>query len=661
MPRRVNPLTPYSRSGRLVTWPPPGISRPMQELPKAGWIGIVPDMPATNPDNGSWRVKLWICLALAAANLVVFWPVRQYEFVNFDDHTYVSQNPHVQSGLSWPGLVWAFQAGYAANWHPLTWLSHMLDVQIFGLRPGPHHLVNLLFHLANTLLLFLLFHKLTGALWRSAFVAALFALHPLHVESVAWIAERKDLLSTFFGLLAIWAYVSYVEKSNLRSLTFKVQGSRFNVQRSEFEVPAPHWPSSILYLLSLLLFALSLMCKPMLVTLPFLLLLLDYWPLGRLSLKTQNSKLKTLFSLLREKVPFLALSIASSVITVHAQKAGQALLSVDALPLWPRVANALVSYVRYIGKALWPSHLALPYPYLEAWPLATVLLAVVTVAGGSFIALRCVRRRPYFTVGWFWYLGTLVPVIGLVQVGPQAMADRYTYLPMVGLFLGIVWTITELSSRWPHRSRILACAVVVLLLLCAVGSHRQLAHWQNSVTLFERAVAVTTRNYLAHHDLGEALEKQGRLDDAKSHLVAALEIRPDLPQAHYELGLVLFRQGHTGEAIAHYREALRLRPGWEGPLNNLAWLLATHRSAEFRNGPEAVALAERVCQLTGGTNVAMLDTLAAAYAEAGRFPEAVSTGQKACDLAAAAGRKTQADSFQRRLELYRSGHAYHSP
>jgi protein O-mannosyl-transferase len=626
-------------------------------------------MPAQKPPAPAriwaWRDRLRspACLSvlLALATLAVYWPVTRFDFINFDDHTYVSQNPHVLPGLSWRGVVWAFQVGYSANWHPLTWLSHMLDVQLFGVRPGLHHLVNLLFHGANAILLFLLLHSMTRALWRSAIVAALFALHPLHVESVAWVAERKDVLSTFFGLLAIWAYAAYVKAES-------------KTQSAESRNPQPtsgSQTSSIFYLLSLALFACSLMSKPMLVTLPFLLLLLDYWPLRRMQKEECRKKnaeagassliLHPSSFILLEKLPFLALSAASSVVTFLAQKAGHALFSVEAIPMGLRVSNALVSYVRYIGKMVWPGHLALLYPYPGSWPVARVLFAALGLAAASFLALRWMRIRPYFTVGWFWFLGALVPVIGLVQVGSQALADRYTYIPLVGLFVSVVWIVAELSNRWPHRSTIVPCFVILVLLVCATVSRLQVAYWQDSITVFERALAVTTDNPVAHQNLGAALSKQGRLEEAKRHLTAAIQLNPHVPETQYELGHVLLRENRTREAIEQYQLALSLRPNWPEVLNNLAWLLATHPSAEFRNGTEAVRLAERTTQLTQATNLWMVSTLAAAYAEAGRFPEAVSAQERVCGLAAAQGLSAQAESFQRRLDLYRSGHAYHRP
>ena len=786
-------------------------------------------MCAIVPEVSSRRVRLCICLALVAVTVAVYWPVMRFAFINFDDPDYVTQNRYVLSGLTWPGVVWALQTGHSANWHPVTWLSHMLDMQLFGLQPGPHHLVNLLFHIANALLLFLLLERMSGARWRSAFVAALFAVHPLHVESVAWVAERKDVLSTFFGLLAIGAYAAYVAKSKVQSLKSKVtegpaaQPAARNTQhvsRFTFHV-------SSYYFLSLLLFALSLMSKPMLVTLPFLLLLLDYWPLQRLRLSTLTSQPSTLL----EKLPFLALSGVSSVVTVLAQKAGQALLTVDVLPLWPRVANALVSYVRYLGKAMWPSHLALPYPYPSAWPAGTVLLAALMLAGGSMLALWWARSRPYVAVGWFWFLGALVPVIGLVQVGPQALADRYTYVPLIGLFVLVAWLATDWLRPWRYGPAALAVGGSGVVLLCLGLARNQAAYWKGSKTLFDHALRVTKDNYVAHDNLGDALADQGKREAAQAEFAAAIQIKPgfahaysnmaklafgagkfaaaadwfrkalvlhpqdpeihanlaaalasqdrrdeaiahyleairlepdyfpaqsglarlllaqgklqpaverglealrlkpDSPETHLNVANALFLQGKLESAVAHYRAALksapdsaavrlnlgkalaglkelaeaetqvrealrlqpnnpdthqvlaaiykgqnrfrearaqyeaalRLAPDWPEVLNNLAWLLATHPSAELRDGARAVTLSERACQLTGSTNLSLLSTLAAAYAEAGRYPEALSAQQKVCDLAAAEGQTAQTERFQRRLDLYRSGHAYHQP
>ena len=605
----------------------------------------------------------------------------------------------MHQGVTWSAILWALQTGHAANWHPVTWLSHMLDVQLFGLHAGPHHLVNLLFHTANTLLLFLLFQGMTGALWRSAFVAALFALHPLHVESVAWISERKDVLSTFFGLLSLCAYAAYARKSKVKSQKSVVSGP-WSVVRGPSSIL--HLPPSCLYVFSLLLFALSLMSKPMLVTLPCLLLLLDYWPLNRFTLSRQpstlipqTSTLRTLLPLFREKIPFLVLAAASSVVTFLVQKEGGAVWSVDYLPIVSRINNALVAYCAYLGKMFWPERLAVFYPYNRGWPEGTLALAALLLGAVSAAALLWRRRCPPLPVGWFWFLGTLVPVIGLVQVGGQAMADRYTYLPAVGVFMLAAWLPPDLLRSWRHHPFVLRTAGVAAVLLCLVLTPIQVGYWKNGETLFRHTIAVTTDNYVAHHQLGVALADQGKSADARVEFTAALKIKPnyspalsDLAKllygegqfaravallrqvleshpddalAHSNLAVALAHQGKTEEAIPHYQKAIQLKPDSPEGLNNLAWLLATHPSAEFRNGPEAVTLAERACQLTRGANLPMLSTLAAAYAEAARFPDAVNTQQKACALAAAQGQGSLADRFQRRLELYRSGQPYHEP
>ena len=637
-------------------------------------------MPAQKPPAPA-RVWSWrstarspgcICVLLAVTTLAVYWPVGRADFITYDDIDYVVENKLIAQGLSWRGVVWALETGHSGNWHPVTWISHMLDVQLFGLQPGPHHLVSLLFHIANTILLFLLLQNMTKALWRSAFVAALFAVHPLHVESVAWVAERKDVLSTFFGLLAIWAYASHAKAEGRgQNAEWKARhcASRFTVHVSRS------------YLLSLALFALSLMCKPMLVTLPFLLVLLDYWPLGRLSLPQPHYPFSLSLRLILEKLPFLLLSLVSSVITVLAQRAGHALLTVDALPLGPRVGNALVSYVRYLGKAVWPSCLALPYPYPGSWPMAVVLLAGLGLAAGSVVALWWAHRRPYVVVGWFWFLGTLVPVIGLVQVGSQALADRYTYLPRIGLFVLFAWVVVDWSKTWRYRRVGLAAGSSAMVLLCITLARIQAGYWRNSETLFRHTLRVTTDNATAHACLGTALLNQERLADALTQFSRALTLRPAFAKPlasmaqvlctegrldaaaalYYSAGDALLKAGQAGAAIEQFQQAVRLRPDWAEALNNFAWLLATHPKAEVRDGVRAVSLAERACALTQRTNLWLLSTLAAAYAEAGQFPEALSTQQKVCDLGAAEGQNAQAESFQRRLELYRSGHAYHKP
>ena len=465
-------------------------------------------------------------MALVAATIIVYAPVRHNEFVNLDDPQYVSGNRWVARGLSGPGLRWAFTTSHAGNWHPVTWISHMLDVQLFGLDAGAHHATSLALHVANTLLLFTLLHRLTGALFRAAFVAALFALHPLHVESVAWVAERKDVLSTLFFLLTLHAYVSYARAPRARR-----------------------------YAAVLALFALGLMAKPMLVTLPLVLLLLDYWPLGRVSSVAAGRRL------LVEKVPLLALSAASCVVTLLVQHGAGAVKGLDVLPLARRLANAAVAYFLYIAKMLWPSRLAAIYPYPAARPAWAVSLAAAAVVVVSVLAARAAPRRPWLPVGWLWYLGMLVPVLGLLQVGSQPLADRYSYVPLIGLFIVAAWGAADLAGRNPRGRAVTTAAAVLVVAACAVATRAQVAHWRTSVALWEHALAVTTANHRAENNLGHALARQGRTAEAVAHYAEALRIAPDDAEAHANLGLALADLGRTPEAIDHYEQALGLLPG----------------------------------------------------------------------------------------------------
>ncbi len=483
-----------------------------------------------------------VCLFLVIVTLAVYWQVGNHSFVNYDDNLYVYENPYVQAGLTIENIMWAFIATYAKNWHPLTWLSHMLDCQLYGINPGWHHLTNVILHIVNTLLLFLVLRKMTGAFWQSGFVAALFALHPLHVESVAWVSERKDVLSTFFWMLTMWSYAWYVQRPGY-------------VER----------PGNNRYYLVLLFFFMGLMAKPMLVTLPFVLLLLDYWPLNRFqhgqSGGISDSEQRWLaLRLIWEKVPLLLLAAASSVMTFLAQQSGGALRSLNVVPLTVRVSNAIVSYVSYIGKMIWPRKLAVLYPHpgmLPGWQVAGACLLLVFI---SFLAVRNVRRYPYFAVGWFWYVGTLVPVIGLVQVGEQALADRYTYVPLIGLFIIIAWTVPDLLARWRYRNAGLATIAALLLLILMATTRSQVKYWANSTMLFEHALDVTADNHVAHNHLGLLLLKEGRVNEAFIRFSEAVRIKPEYAYAHNNLGLVLKEEGSLEKAICHFREALRINP-----------------------------------------------------------------------------------------------------
>ena len=493
-----------------------------------------------------------ICLVLALGTLGLYWPVIHHEFIILDDNLYVTANPQVQAGLTWAGVQWAFTNTFASNWHPLTWLSHMLDCQMFGLHPAGHHLVNVFFHMANVLLLFAWLYSATGAMWRSAFVAALFAWHPLHVESVAWVAERKDVLSAFFWLLALLAYTRYVR--SVRSDEWQVTSDKPTA------APLVTRHPSLLYVLTLLLFACGLMAKPMVVTLPFVLLLVDFWPLQRISgFKFQVSSFP--YRLLLEKIPFLALALVVSGVNYFAQKAGGATWSPDALPLPVRVANALVSYVRYLSKSFWPTDLAVIYPYQKDWPLWFVIAAAALLLVWSVTMLFRARQNPDLFFGWFYFIGTLVPTIGLVQVGPQAMADRYMYLPSIGLFVLMVWGVNELLSTQPRRKEIAALVGTAAVVVCLIVTSRQLTYWQNDVKLFAHTVEVTTDNYTADAYLGGVLEAAGLNDAALPFYAESVRIAPKFAIGQWDLGMALLRKNRAGEASEHLAVAVQLVPG----------------------------------------------------------------------------------------------------
>jgi tetratricopeptide (TPR) repeat protein len=780
----------------------------------------------------SAKARSLFCLALGLVTLVLYLPAVRYDFLAFDDQEYVTENPHVRAGLTLKGLVWAF-GFHASNWHPLTWVSHMLDCQIYGLNPAGHHLTNVLLHAANTVLLFLVLSWMTGGLWRSAIVAALFGWHPLHVESVAWVAERKDVLSGFFFMLTLLAYVRYVEKSETRNP--KSEAS----QKSEF------WKRSVFYALALLFFALGLMSKPMVVTLPFVLLLSDFWPLRRIQFPIADYR--TIFDLLREKVPFLALTTIACILTVIAQAQAHSVASTAGLHMLSRITHALVAYLHYIGVIFWPRHLAIYYPYKLSVPPMEVLGSGLVLGIISMVALRFARKYPSLLVGWLWFLGMLVPVIGLVQVGEQAWADRYTYLPSFGLFVAVVWGIWELfqsqssecsavldrasgdAVRTPHPTfaemvgRGVLTAPGILMIGMAVTlvilASLQLRYWTNTRTLFEHTANVTRNNYMAvtllgsldakegklveaieryktalswksdypeaHFFLGNAFDRQGKLDEAiseykkalgfkpiqeethillgvalakqkrydeaVSHYRVALELNPESAVAHNNLARVLHTQGRFDEAIEHYSAALRLDPGLAEAHNNvgilllaqgklihgvtelreavrlspdnresaynlatglnqqgewseaaellmklvsrapddpnahyqlgvslshlqktreamshfasallirqdfpdaldgLAWILATAPAAEYRNGIQAVGMAERACELTAQKDAAKLKTLAAAYAEVGNFAKAIAAATNAVQTAFAGGRTNLAQECQTML------------
>ena len=542
--------------------------------------------------------SFWICPALALATTAVFWQVCTYGFVDYDDPGYVYENPNIQSGITLKTIKWAFTTGYANFWHPLTWLSHMLDWQLFGSNPAGHHLVNLIFHIANTLLVFLVLKRMTGVLWSSAFAAALFALHPLHVESVAWVAERKDVLSIFFWLLTMWAYIRYVKQSSVAN-----------------------------YLLTLLVFALGLMAKPMLVTLPFVLLLLDYWPLARIpqgqEKKHTDTRFHRLYPLILEKIPFIVLSAVFGVIAFLAQQSGGAVASLTAISVKLRIYNALISYVEYIEKMIWPSRLAMFYPHSGSniSILYAVISAILLLAVTVFI-LRFAKEHRYLATGWFWYLGTLVPVIGLIQVGSFAMADRYSYITLTGLFIIIAWGLPELLGKWPYRKIILWASSLMVLSILAVCAYLQTRYWKDTITLCQHALEVTENNHLAHFSMTRTLLNQGRIKEAIWHSSEAVRIKPDYVDAINGLGAALNRAGKIDEAISYYKRALEINPHLTKAHLNLAAAFMT--KGRFAEAVTHYRIAEAVVDIPG-----MHSDFGYALVRLGRFKEAVTEYRKA--------------------------------
>ena len=560
----------------------------------------------------------FVCLVLVLLTLAVFWPLRNCDFINYDDSEYITSNRYVQQGLTSNGIVWAFEIGYGANWHPLTWLSHMLDVDLFGIKPSGPHSVNLLFHVANTVLLFLVLRKFSRAHWRSAFVAALFALHPLHVESVAWISERKDVLSTLFWLLALWTYGRYVQSS------------------AKDQVPSIKKWASLDYWFALLFFLLGLMSKPMLVTLPFVLLLLDYWPLERFSnVGIQdvtrkghsgrfNSQLSIFWRLVWEKIPFFALSAISCAVTLLAQSKGR--VQMADLPISARIENAFVSYGRYLGKTFWPEDLALPYPYPERWPFMDVILAVVLFIAICAAAVWWGRRLPYLFVGWFWFLGTLVPVIGLVQVGEQSMADRYTYVPLIGIFIALTWGAVAAFDRWHLSGRMMTGCGILVLGLCSMRTMDQVRYWQNSETLFRHAVAVTTNNSVATINLASYLFNHGHTDEAFREYRHALQINPEDASAYDGFGLCYLAWNRLEEAIENFNHALQINP-------NLPYTQANLGDTFFKRGQyvEAIACYQSALQSIPD-DAETHKRLGHAFFKTGQYVEAINCYQTAIQL-----------------------------
>jgi len=585
---------------------------------------------------------LLIAFLVFLGTMAVFWPVTKLGFINFDDPDYVTENPPVLRGVSSQGLAWAFTTGHAANWHPVTWLSHMLDCELYGVRPWGHHFTNLLLHAATAALLLMAFNVLTRSLWQSAVLAALFAVHPLRVESVAWIAERKDVLSGFFFALTLYLYGRYCRAGG--------------TQNFSGEIVAKTKARRLLYLAALFSFAIGLMSKPMLVTTPFVLLLLDYWPLQRIG---PALKASGVLSLLVEKVPFFILAIASSVVTFLVQKTGGAVSMVPTLGVGERVGNALVSYVRYMGKMIWPADLAVFYPHPGVWPTWQVVGALLLLLAITTLVVLRRNKEPYLVTGWLWFLGMLIPVIGIVQVGSQAIADRYTYLPSLGLSIAVVWGFgSRLAGFTKAKHWRFALAFV------ALGSFGYVAHgiiptWKDSETIFRESLRRGGDNAVARFWLGNTLIKQGRTDEGLVQVQQACILNPEFANPHGTLGLTAAAERDFGVASTEYETALRLRADFPEALNNYAWLLATCPEPAFRDGARAVAYARKACELTAYRQTLYIGTLAAAYAEAGSFDQAVSTAELAVRNASMWGESGLAQKNSDLLEMYRRGVSFH--
>ena len=602
------------------------MSRPAPKSKPAPQMALAPVMAPP-------RFPVWlIAVLLVLVTIALYWPVTGHDFIGYDDDHYVLDNTHVTSGLTLENARWAFRSGYASNWHPVTWLSHMLDCQMFGLNPWGHHLTNVLLHALNAALVFALLQQMTGATLRSLFVAALFAVHPLRVESVAWVAERKDVLCGTFGLLSLVFYARYARKSVISNQWPVIGGqasetaANYNTSRITHHASRFHPPSSLFYLLSLCCFALGLMSKPMLVTWPFVMLLLDYWPLRRLELSTPNAQRSTILRLVTEKVPFAVLALVTSVVAFMVQKQGGAVAEVEMLPLAARSGNALVSYCRYLAKLFWPTDLTLLYPHPGHWPLEKVLLAGGLLLGISLLMIVQWRRYPFLLMGWLWFCGTLVPVIGFVQVGDQAMADRYAYLPALGIFVALVWGLHGLAKGACYQQIGLSVAGAAAIVLCLALTRQQLGHWKDDEALFRHALAVMQNNYLAHKAFGDALDMKGQTDEAISQYREALRLKPDYADAHNNLGGALCKKGQIDEAISQYQEALSLKPDYPEARYNLATLLVGKGRLE-----EAIRHFQRVLSVKPDYAEAH-NNLGATFYQQRRMGEAISQYQEALKL-----------------------------
>ena len=581
--------------------------------------------------SGPWN--LFIVTGLVALVWLVFGQTIKFPFINFDDPEYVYEVPEINSGLTLHNIQWAFTHWPSTNWFPLKNISHMLEFQFFGFNPGAFHFTNVFLHALATLLLFLLLQRMTSAsaartsTWRSAFVAAIFAIHPLRAESVVWIEERKDVLSGVFFMLTLAGYLHYTRK-----------------------------PSFGRYLTMSILFAAGLLSKPMLVTTPFILLLLDYWPLQRnqqSEISSQKSEVQTWLRLVAEKIPLFVLSVTVAIFT--SLGIAPAHSAADQLPFLARIGNAVVSYLIYIWQMIWPTNLGVFYPYPQnGWLIWQVTAAAAILVAITIVIFASRRSYPYLLVGWLWYLSMLLPVIGIIQVNLQAHADRYTYLPQIGLYLMIAWGVAGLLAHWHYRRQAIALATIIVIAALTMIARVQASYWRDSETLWTHTIAVTKDNYFAHASLADLLMRRGRVNEAIEHSEEALRFRPGDADAQNNLGLALLQTGDLKRAVAHLQKALEIDPGHMNAEVNLAWILATSPDNSTRDGARAVQLAEDVAHRAGHPNAIVLRTLAAAYAETGRFVDAIETAQDAITVAKATGNDGLAADLERNIAAYRS-------
>ena len=590
----------------------------------------MPTAPAQASPRNDRLITIAVCIFLTAIIWIVFGQTLSHDFVNFDDDRYVYENTQVSRGLTLDGFKWVLTHSHASLWHPLTTLSHMADCQIYGLKPGGHHFTNVVLHNLGAILLFLVFRGMTGSIWRSAFVTAIFAIHPLRVESVAWIAERKDVLSGVFFMLTLGAYLRYVRR-----------------------------PSVGRYVTMSIFLACGLMSKATFVAVPVVLLLLDYWPLQRASDFPASRRM------IVEKIPLFMLSAAASVATIFTQTVTMA--SLEQLPLLPRLKNAAVSLVAYLRQMFWPTDLAVFYPHphdhLNIWVVLVTAMLIVAI---TLIAILAHQKYPYVFVGWFWYLVLLVPVLGIVQAGLQARADRFTYLPHIGITMLLTWTCADLTQRWRNRQIILASAATCVIAASMILACKQTSYWRDSISLWEHALAVTSDNQTAHQNLAAALWTKGRIAESNHHARAAAIVHArttlkDFPfdvAMHNDFGVLLVQNGDVRAGIEQWEISLQLNSDDGNALNNLAWVLATYPAEAIRDGKRAVELAMKATTLPGGEVPIVLRTLAAAYAESGDFSRAINTAQHAIDLATAQNNTSLLATLRHEIELYQARTPY---